>query len=50
VFYDITTGNNFNSGSPKLYSAVVGYDLATGLGLPNGQEFISAIAVRNPLA
>jgi subtilase family serine protease len=47
VFHDITSGNNFNSISPNLYSAVTGYDLVTGLGSPNGQEFLNAIAVRN---
>lgn len=30
-FHDITSGNNFNSFSPNLFSAVAGYDLATGL-------------------
>lgn len=33
-FHDITTGNNFNGASPNKYSAVPGYDLATGLGSP----------------
>ncbi len=43
-FHDITTGNNFNSGSPNLYSTVAGYDLVTGLGSPNGQSLINALA------
>ena len=43
-FHDITTGNNFNPASPSLYSAVAGYDLVTGLGSPNGQSLINALA------
>ena len=37
-------GNNFNSYRPSLFSAVTGYDLVTGLGTPNGQSLISALA------
>src|SRR5665213_4170 len=33
-FNDITTGNNNLSGASTLYTAVAGYDLATGLGSP----------------
>jgi len=43
-FHDITTGNNFNPASPNAYSAVAGYDLVTGLGSPNGQNLINALA------
>jgi subtilase family serine protease len=43
-FHDITSGNNFNPASPNLYSAVAGYDLVTGLGSPNGQSLINALA------
>ena len=43
-FHDITTGNNFNSGSPANYAAVMGYDLCTGWGSPNGSNFINALA------
>ena len=43
-FHDITTGNNFNPASPNAYSAVAGYDLVTGLGTPNGQTLINALA------
>ena len=43
-FHDITTGNNFNPNSPNAYSAVAGYDLVTGLGTPNGQNLINALA------
>jgi subtilase family serine protease len=41
-FHDITSGNNFNSESPDLFSAVPGYDLVTGWGTPNGQDLLSA--------
>ena len=34
AFHDITTGNNFNDCSPSQFSAVAGYDLATGWGTP----------------
>ncbi|MGO9305894.1 MAG: FG-GAP-like repeat-containing protein [Candidatus Korobacteraceae bacterium] len=42
-FHDVTTGNNFNSSSPTLFSAVTGYDLVTGLGTPNGQGLLTAL-------
>lgn len=42
-FHDITTGNNFNSTNPNLYSAVAGYDLCTGWGTPNGQVLIDTL-------
>lgn len=42
-FHDVTTGNNFNSTNPNLYSAVAGYDLCTGWGTPNGQGLIDAL-------
>ena len=38
AFHDITTGTN------GAYTAVAGYDLVTGLGSPNGQNLITAIA------
>ncbi len=44
LFHDITTGNNFNTGSPSLFSAVPGYDLATGWGTPNGSNLINFLA------
>jgi len=34
AFHDITTGNNFWSGSRTNYPAVAGYDLCTGWGTP----------------
>jgi hypothetical protein len=42
-FHDITTGNNFNTYSPDLYSAVSGFDLVTGLGSPYGQSLLNAL-------
>ena len=44
IFHDITTGNDFNTGSPDLFSAVTGYDLTTGWGSPTGQAMIDALA------
>jgi hypothetical protein len=43
-FHDIVTGNNFNSGSPDMFSAVQGYDLTTGWGTPTGQNMINILA------
>jgi hypothetical protein len=43
AFHDITTGNNTNSGSPTLFSAVPGYDLCTGWGSPYGTNLIDAL-------
>lgn len=43
VFHDITTGNDFNSGSPDQFSAVAGYDLVTGWGTPNGQAMLDVL-------
>jgi hypothetical protein len=42
-FHDVTTGNNFWSSSPSLFSATAGYDLCTGLGTPAG-PLITALA------
>jgi subtilase family serine protease len=42
-FHDITNGNNFNSGSPDLFSDTVGYDLVTGWGSPNGSGLLNAL-------
>lgn len=47
LFHDITTGNDFNSGSPNLFSAVAGYDLVTGWGTPTGQNLIDTLAPAN---
>jgi subtilase family serine protease len=42
-FHDITSGNNFTTASPNLFTAVTGYDLVTGWGSPNGQGLIDAL-------
>jgi|HubBroStandDraft_6_1064221.scaffolds.fasta_scaffold03440_3 hypothetical protein len=42
--HDIISGNDFNSGSPDLFSDVVGFDLVTGWGSPNGQGLLNALA------
>jgi len=43
-FHDITNGNNINPWSGGLYNAGPGYDNCTGLGSPNGQTMIDALA------
>ena len=45
-FHDITTGNNIGNNTPGLFYATNGYDLATGLGTPNGTNLINALAPR----
>ncbi len=48
-FHDIATGNNIGTNTPGLFNAVPGYDLATGLGTPNGTNLINALApLRSP--
>jgi subtilase family serine protease len=42
-FHDITSGSN-NNGQGQSFNAVVGYDLVTGWGSPNGQNLINALA------
>ncbi len=42
-FHDIVTGNNFNNDSPDLFSDVIGYDLVTGWGSPNGQALLNTL-------
>ena len=44
-FHDITNGNDGagSNGSTTSYTAVAGYDLATGWGSPNGQGLIDAL-------
>ena len=48
VMHDITTGNNENSTYPTMFSAVSGYDLATGWGSPRGQGLINALVGTSP--
>jgi subtilase family serine protease len=43
-FHDITTGNNIGNNTPGLFYATNGYDLATGLGTPNGTNLINFLA------
>ena len=43
-FHDITTGNNIGNNTPGLSYAVTNYDLASGLGTPNGASLINALA------
>ena len=43
AFHDIVVGDNVWSGSSGNYQAVPGYDLCTGLGTPNGTNFINAL-------
>ena len=42
-FHDVVVGDNFNNGSPTLFPDVLGYDLVTGWGSPNGQALINAL-------
>ena len=44
IFHDITSGNNFNTGSPTLFQAVPGYDLTSGWGSPAGQAMLNTLA------
>lgn len=43
TFHDIISGNNFNSGSPDMFSDVVGFDLVTGWGSPNDSGLLNAL-------
>ncbi|HXI83194.1 MAG TPA: LamG-like jellyroll fold domain-containing protein [Verrucomicrobiae bacterium] len=45
--HDTITGNNFSSGSPTNFPAVVGYDLCTGWGTPSGVNTINALLSPN---
>ena len=47
TFHDIVEGNDFNSSSPNLFTAVAGYDLTTGWGTPTGQPLINYLAPIN---
>jgi hypothetical protein len=44
AFRDTTTGNNFSKSSPTNFPAVIGYDLCTGWGTPNGTNLINALS------
>ncbi|MCL5947693.1 MAG: S53 family peptidase [Actinobacteria bacterium] len=44
AFYDITTGNNDATGTNHgLYPATTGYDMASGIGTPNGADLVPAL-------
>jgi uncharacterized repeat protein (TIGR01451 family) len=43
-FHDITAGNNTNLVSSNEFYAVIGYDLCTGWGTPNGSALIDVLA------
>ena len=48
--HDITSGDNYWSGSPLKYPAVAGFDLCTGWGSPIGQPLMDAlVGVSEPL-
>lgn len=47
-FHDIQTGNNIGTNTPGLFHAVANYDLASGLGTPNGMNLINALAPSAP--
>jgi Pro-kumamolisin, activation domain/Divergent InlB B-repeat domain len=47
-FHDIIAGDNTWDQSPSNFFAVPGYDLCTGLGTPNGENLIDALAGRPP--
>jgi subtilase family serine protease len=47
AFHDITSGNN-NNGQGQSFNAVVGYDLVTGWGSPNGQNLINELSGSSP--
>ena len=44
TFHDITIGDNFNTSSPDLFTAVPGYDLTSGWGSPDGQSMLNALS------
>jgi len=50
-FHDITNGNNTNAASSNQFFAVVGYDLCTGWGSPNGNSLLNDLTgtVSQPL-
>jgi len=49
VFHDTVLGNNAWDQSQGNFSAVAGYDLCTGLGTPNGTNFVNAlVGVNSP--
>jgi len=49
LFHDITNGNNEHVSSPARFLGVPGYDLCTGWGSPQGSNFLTALALPEPL-
>jgi hypothetical protein len=47
-FHDTTAGDNTWDQSTNKFFAVAGYDLCTGLGTPNGNQLVYALAGRAP--
>jgi subtilase family serine protease len=43
-FHDITIGNNNGGQAGGFFTAVTGYDLATGIGSPKGNMFVSLLS------
>ncbi len=43
IFHDVTLGTNGIAGADHAYSAGVGYDMASGLGSPDGVKFAQAL-------
>jgi hypothetical protein len=48
-FHDITVGNNIGTNAAGMFYAVAGYDLATGIGTPNGTNLINALVWPPPM-
>lgn len=42
-FHDVIWGNNTNGDTAGMFNAVPGYDLCTGLGTPNGSNYINLL-------
>ena len=42
-FRDITSGNNYTNNSPTKYAATAGYDMCSGIGVPNVQTLAQTL-------
>ncbi len=49
-FRDITSGSNSTGNSNGLYAATAGYDIATGIGVPNVQTLAQTLQTYTPTA
>jgi subtilase family serine protease len=47
-FYDVTSGNNSAGGGYPLFPALSGYDMASGLGTPNGTHLAASLCGNIP--